>query len=132
METCSGVSNWIESSALTTVHLLSGSLPPALSNLTSPSLCCHIKTSTKHLSPCPRQLKNSQQCRSMTRERAELGHGPGKCKRKGKESCGHRFCGHMERIKVSNSPFLKTAPGQQKLYLSRFLRASTQLVPSPA
>lgn len=40
----------MESSALTAVHLLSGSLAPALSTLTSPSPHCHIKVSTKHLS----------------------------------------------------------------------------------
>ena len=50
METCSEMSNWIESSALTAVHLLSDSLAPALSTFTSPSLRCHIKVSTKHLS----------------------------------------------------------------------------------
>lgn len=50
METCSEMSNWRESSALTAVHLLSDSLAPALSTLTSPSLRCHIKASTKHLS----------------------------------------------------------------------------------
>lgn len=50
METCSEMSNWMESSALTTVHLLSGSLAPALSTLTLPSPHCHIKVSTLHLS----------------------------------------------------------------------------------
>lgn len=120
METCSKMSNWTESSALTTVHLLSGSLAPALSTLTSPSPCCHIKVNTKHLSV----PEAAQEFPVVQEHEQRKGYCWGReleqVRERAKSPAVAASAATWKGSKGSNSPFLKTFPAHQEPNEPRF------------
>lgn len=106
------MSNWIESSALTAVHLLSrlSCSSPQHPHLAFPVL----PHQGEHEAPLRAQGGSRIPSRAWTEKGAGLGQGAGKGKRKGKEPCSRCFCCHMERIKGSNKPLSENIPSSAR------------------